>query len=255
MSVNRRRVGRVCATWLVTCLFAATALAQTRAITCYSDVFAPYVTQEGGEIRGIDVDVIAEAGRRVGIKVNFQVRPWVRLERDITLGAASDVECAFAYTMTDQRKTYMEFTTVPVKLTELSIFARHGSFQAFKGIEDLKGKIVGIRRGFKMPAAMQAMVDQGSIRLEEVNSDQQNFEKLARERIHAVLSNRDVGMETVERLGTTDIVALSPSVQVIPTYLVLNKAKGLADLVPLFDRGLKSVGADGTYRKIRSNYL
>ena len=30
-------------------------------------------------------------------------------------------------------------------------------------------------------SAMQAMVDQGSIRLEEVNSDQQNFEKLARE--------------------------------------------------------------------------
>lgn len=230
-------------------------MAQTRTITCYSDLFAPYVTQEGSEIRGIDVDVIAEAGRRVGIKVNFQLRPWVRLERDIALGIASDVDCAFAYTLTDQRKTYMDFTTVPVKLTELSIFARRGNFEPFRGIEDLKGKTVGIRRGFKMPAAMQALVDQGSIRLEEVNSDQQNFEKLARERIHAVLSNREVGMETVEQLGTTDIVALSPSVQVTPTYLVLNKAKGLADLAALFDRGLKAIAADGTYRKIRARYL
>lgn len=236
-------------------LIVAPGYAQVRSITCYSDVFAPYVTLDAGEVRGIDVDAIAEAGRRVGIKVRFQLLPWVRLERDIAMGAISEIECAFAYTMTDVRKTYMDFTTVPVKLTELSIFARKGSFESFKGIEDLKGKTVGIRRGFKMPAAMQVLVDQGSIKLEEVDTDQQNFEKLARERIQAVLSNREVGLEALEQLGNADIVALSPSVQVTPTYLVFNKAKGLAELIPLFDKGLKSIVADGTYRKIRARYL
>jgi polar amino acid transport system substrate-binding protein len=237
------------------CLLAPASWSQARTITCYSDVFAPFVTLEGSEIRGIDVDIIAEAGRRVGITVNFRLLPWVRLERDISLGAASDVECAFAYTVTDLRKTYMDFTTVPVKLTELSIFARRGRFESFKGIEDLKGKTIGIRRGFKMPAAMQAMVDQGSIKLEEVNSDQQNFEKLARDRIHAIFSNREVGLETLEQLGRTDIIALTPSVQVTPTYLVFNKAKGLADLLPLFDKAFKAIATDGTYRKIRARYL
>nr|WP_315490208.1 transporter substrate-binding domain-containing protein [uncultured Rhodoferax sp.] len=245
----------ICTVATVLCLIANTSWAATRTITCYSDVFAPFVTLEGSDIRGIDVDAIAEAGRRVGIKVNFQILPWVRLERDISLGASSEVECAFAYTMTDQRKAYMEFTTVPVKLTELSIFARRGSFENFRGLEDLKGKTVGIRRGFKMPPVMQTMLDQGNIRLEEVNTDLQNFEKLSRDRIQAILSNREVGLETLEVLGNTDIVALAPSVQVTPTYLVFNKAKGLADLVPLFDKGFKAIVADGTYRKIRARYL
>ena len=236
-------------------LLAAPGWAQTRSITCYSDVFAPYVTLDGGEIRGIDVDAIAEAGRRVGIKVSFQLLPWVRLERDIAMGTASEVECAFAYTVTDIRKTYMDFTTVPVKLTELNIFARRGSFQSFNGIDDLKGKTVGIRRGFKLPAAMQTMVEQGYIKLEEVNTDKQNFEKLARERIQAVLSNREVGFEALDLLGNHEIVALSPSVQITPTYLVFNKAKGHADLVPLFDKGFRAIIADGTYRKIRARYL
>ena len=109
--------------------------------------------------------------------------------------------------MTDQRKAYMDFTTVPVKLTELSIFARRGSFENFRGLEDLKGKTVGIRRGFKMPPVMQTMFNQGNIRLEEVNTDLQNFEKLSRDRIQAILSNREVGLETLEALGNTDIVA------------------------------------------------
>lgn len=237
------------------CLWALQATAQVREIVCYSDVFAPFVIQDGDEIKGIDVDTIAEAGRRVGIQVRFQVLPWLRLERDITLGERSEVDCAFAYTLTDARKAYMDFTTVPVKITELSIFARPDSFPAFKGIESLKGKTVGIRRGFKMPAAMQAMVDSGDIHLEEVDRDPQNFEKLARGRVQAILSNREVGHEVLEQMPSTDIMALSPSVQTTPTYLVFNKAKRLQSLVPLFDRGLKSVMADGTYRKIRGKYL
>lgn len=243
---------------IVCALACATALpswGQVKEITCYSDVFAPYVSVEGTDIRGIDVDTIAEAGRRAGIKVRFQLRPWVRLERDISIGATSDVECAFAYTVTDARKAYMDFTTVPVKLTELSIFARLGTFDVFKGLEDLKGKTVGIRRGFKMPATMQNMVEQGTVRLEEVDSDLQNFEKLARGRLHGVLSNREVGFDTLEHMGATEIVALSPSVQVTPTYLVLNKAKNLSGLVPLFDKAFKSIMADGTYRRIRDRYL
>ena len=237
------------------CLMTLPVVGQVREIVCYSDVFSPYVIQDGDDIRGIDVDTIAEAGRRGGIKVRFQLLPWVRLERDIALGESSDIECAFAYTLTDARRAYMDFTTVPVKLTELSIFARNGTFPLFKGIEDLKGKTVGIRRGFKLPAAMQAMVDSGVIHMEEVNRDPQNFEKLARGRIHAILSNREVGNEVLEQMASTDIVALSPSIQTTPTYMVFNKAKGLHALIPVFDKGFKSMVADGTYRKIRARYL
>lgn len=229
--------------------------AQVRQITCFSDVFAPFVTQDGAEIRGIDVDAVAEAGRRVGIEVRFKVLPWVRLERQIELGAKSDVDCAFAYTLTAARKTHMDFTTVPLKLTELIIFAKRGRFDNFKGIEDLRGKSIGIRRGFKVPAALQVLVNRGDVVLEEINGDLPNFKKLERDRLDAILSNREVGLQALEGLGVTDIIALSPSVQTTPTYLVLNKGKNLLELVSLFDKGFKSILADGTYRIIRDRYL
>jgi ABC-type amino acid transport substrate-binding protein len=228
--------------------------ATVKEITCYSDVFAPYVIAEGTTVRGIDVDTIAEAGRRAGVKVNFKILPWLRIERDIAMGAVGGVDCAFAYTATEARKAYMDFTTVPVKLTELVLFVRRGTFESFQGFDMFKGKTIGVRRGFKVPEAMRVLVDQGSITLEEVNVDLQNFEKLKRGRLAAVLSNHEVGDDTLAQMGSTDMVALSPSVQVTPTYLVFNKAKDLAGLVPLFDKGFQSVVADGTYRKIVARY-
>ena len=235
-------------------LLAASVWGQTKELVCYSDAFAPYVIVESGNIRGIDVDTIAEAGKRVGIKVSFKTLPWVRLEREIALGATSPVECAFAYTLTTEREAYMDFTSVPIKLTELVLFARRGSFEAFQDFEILKGKSIGIRRGFKIPAALGALVSQGSVKLEEVNDDLQNFEKLKRGRLDAVLSNHEVGDETIRQMKAADIVALSPPVLVTPTYLVFNKAKNLSAWVPLFDKGIKSVMEDGTYRKIRARY-
>lgn len=240
---------------LCAALMSAALHAQVRELTCYSDIFAPYVVQEGDAIRGIDVDAVREAGRRAGIAVQFKLLPWVRLEREIAAGANSEVACAFAYTLTDARKAYMDFTTVPLKLTELVLFVQKGALESFRGFEDLKGKRVGIRRGFKMPAPMQTLVSQGEIELEEINQDDANFEKLARGRLFAILSNRDVGQDSLERIGQHNVVVLSPAVQVTPTYLVFNKAKALADLVPRFDKGLRSMATDGSYRSIRLRYV
>jgi len=235
-------------------ILSAPAWGQAKELVCYSDVFAPYVIVEGPNIRGIDVDTVTEAGKRVGIKVSFKTLPWVRLEREIALGNDSQVECAFAYTLTPAREAYMDFTSSPIKLTELVLFARRGSFDSFHDFDMLKGKSIGIRRGFKVPAALATLVSQGSIKLEEVNDDLQNFEKLKRGRLDAVLSNHEVGDETIRQMKTSDLVALSPPVLVTPTYLVFNKAKNLSTLVPLFNKGLKAVMDDGTHKKIRARY-
>ena len=243
-----------CALALVAGTLALPSRGEVKELVCYSDTFAPFVIAKGEDIRGIDVDTIAEAGKRVGIKVQFKILPWVRLEREIALGAESNVDCAFAYTLTPARQAYMDFTSIPVKLTELVLFTRRGSFDTFQGFDMLKGKSIGVRRGFKIPAALSTLVDQGSIKLEEVNEDTQNFEKLKRGRLDAVLSNLEVGEATLKQLGAADVMVLAPPVLITPTYLVFNKAKKLSALAPLFDKGIRSVVTDGTYRKIKAQY-
>lgn len=242
--------------WSTSCV----SFAQTTSVTCYSDVFAPYVVQDGDDadsekVSGIDTDAILEAGKRVGIRVDFRILPWVRLEKEIEKGIHSQVDCAFAYTLTNARKLTMDFTTVPIKLSVLSIYSRKDAFPNFNGLEDFKGKTLGIRRGFKFPPALQAMVGKGEINIEEVDQDPQNFQKLVRGRIDGVLSNQDVAMAVLKQTSIDGIVELSPPVQTIATYLVFNKAKNLSALVPRFDKGIAEINADGSYRRIKAKYL
>ena len=243
----------VCAWMLAT---AHNAFAQATEITCYSDVFAPYVVQNGSTISGIDTDAIAEAGRRVGVKVTFKTLPWVRLEKEIEKGANSTVDCAFAYTLTEARQAYMVFTTTAIKQSVLSIYARKDSFPNYKGLADIKGKTLGIRRGFKLPPDLQTMVDKHEITIDEINQDDQNFQKLSKGRVDAILSNQDVAATALRQTGMENIVALNPPILSIATFVVFNKAKNnLAPLVPMFDKGIAEINADGTYKKIRAKYL
>ena len=259
---TRLRALPLCAcTAALALLLPRTAAAQVGTeLTCYSDVFAPYVVQEGGgtdgdKISGIDTDAIAEAGKRVGIHIVFKVLPWVRLEKEIEKGMHSAVDCAFAYTLTDARKHTMDFTTVPIKLSVLSIYARKDAFPLYKGLDDFKGKTLGIRRGFKLPAALQTMVAKGELSIDEVDLDPQNFQKLRHGRIDGVLSNQDVASTLLKQTADGGVVELSPPVQTIATYVVLNKAKNLSALLPRLDKGIADINADGSYKRIKAKYL
>ena len=229
--------------------------AAPREITCYSDVFEPYVVQRGTAVRGIDVDAIAEAGRRVGLTVHFKLLPWTRLENEIRRGKDSPIDCAFAYTHMDVRQAYMDFSTVPLKHSVVQFFAREGRFPNYKGIADLKGAVLGVRRGFKLPPALQAMVERGELRVEEVDREDSNFQKLEKARIDVALSNQDVGIAVTRQPEMHDIVALTPPLLTVPTYVVFNKAKNLRALIPLIDKGLRDIQQDGSHRKIRGNYF
>ena len=225
-----------------------------RDITCYSDVFEPYVVNTGDAIRGIDVDAVTEAARRVGLTVHVKLLPWARLENEIQRGEAGSVDCAFAYTHMDARNAYMDYTTVPLKVSVVQFFARADRFPHYKGIADLIGATLGVRRGFKLPASLQDMVAHGLLQVEEVDREESNFQKLAKGRIDVALSNQDAGMALVRKPDMRGIVPLSPPLLTIPTYLVFTKAKHLRALVPLIDKGLREIQQDGTYKKIRGRY-
>ncbi|MDK2125606.1 substrate-binding periplasmic protein [Parachitinimonas caeni] len=237
------------------CSTSVLAAGKPKEITCYSDTFAPYVLSADGKITGIDVDTIDEVGKRIGVKINFKLLPWVRLEEDIKKGAGSEVECAYAYGRTPEREAYMDFTTVPLHVTAYTLFARKDANIAYKSLADMKGKSVGLRRGFKAPPEFEEAVKSGQIKVEEIDKDEQNLQKLSSGRIDAILTNQDVGRYTAGQLKISNIMPLSPPVKSTPTFLIFNKAKGHAGLAAEFDKALKAIQADKTYEKLYDKYM
>ncbi len=244
----------ICAKFAVLLLGSLPVLSHAAQLTCYSTAFPPYVIQSAtGEISGIDVDTASLAATRAGIDLRIKLLPWVRLENELKRGAASEIECAFAYTRNPVRETYMDFMQVPLKMTRYLIFVNKNS--QIHGLHDLKNKNLGLRRGFVVPGAFEEMRKRNEFNVEEVDDDVSNFRKLALQRLHAIIANADVGRQALAQLPQHEIIALEPALVETPTFLVLNKGKKLAHWLPALDKALADVQRDGSYQKIRAKYM
>lgn len=221
-------------------------------LTCYSTVFSPFVIEENGDIKGIDVDVIKEVGRRLHLDISFALKPWKRLEQDVKDGTVS---CVAAYFRTEDRMEYMDFTSVPLHITSYTLFTNKVEVKAFKTFKDLNGWAIGVNRGFKTTPEFESAMSNGWITKYDVKSDEQSVKMVSSNRLDAMLTNYHVGLYNIKKLGASDVRPLLPSIRSTPTYLVFSKKQNLAHLVPKFDEALFSVIQDGTYQRIVDQYL
>ena len=250
-----------CAGWavvLLTCQssFAQNITAAAPHLDCYADVYPPYTLQREGVVSGIAVDLLKEAGRRVGLDVTVKVMPFARIVNELKRGAASPVVCAYAFSQTSEREVSMLFGTVPVSTTRYVLYAKSDARSAYTGVVALQGARIGVRLAFRVPAAIQQAAERGSLSLETVNDDEFNFRKLGLGRLDYVLTNEDVGETMIQRLKMDDVHVLRPAVEEFATYMVFNKALEQAPaLRNALDKGMRAVRADGTEQRIRAHYL
>jgi polar amino acid transport system substrate-binding protein len=228
-------------------------------LVCHDDVFVPYVMLNQGHIEGLNVDILREAATRLGIAIEFRVMPWRRLENELAKPQGS-VDCAFAMSRTPQREQYLEFGKTPLQPTEYALFVRlpeaaAASAPTITKLDDLAGKVIGVRAGFRLPEAIATGAAQGRWTLAEVPTDTANFQKLALRRVDAVLADSSVGLYTLKQLKLADIRRLMPPLVRFDTYLVFRKNAASPALAAAFDRELKRMRQDGTFARISAAYL
>ncbi len=220
-------------------------------LTCVSTTYEPFVIERDGKIEGIDVDVVREIGRRIGLNIKLKLKPWKRLERDIEKGAES---CGFAYFRTPERLKYMDYTNIPLHLTEYSLFVNKDNPIKYNKLADIKGMVVGVNFGFKTTREFENAQKNGLFSVIRKYTDQDSFKFLKKKmRIEAVLTNYHVGLYTASKLGM-EVRALSPPLTSNPCYLTFSKKRKLSHLIPKFDTALSQILKDGTYDKIFKKY-
>lgn len=221
-------------------------------LTCFSTVYQPYVLKNEGEVSGIDVDVVQEVGRRIGLPIDIKLAPWSRIEMAL---AAGDIDCVFSYFRTPEREGYAYFTGVPMHSTQYTLFIRKEDQGRVRELADLYGERIGINRGFVTPREFTDAREQKKIRVFEVAEDSQSLQMLAMGRLAAVLTNADVGHYLISRMGLTDIVPLTPPLSTTPAYLVLRRAPEFEPLLERFNWALFEILRDGTYAEIHKRYM
>lgn len=104
----------------------------------------PYQYMENGEWKGFDIEIGNEVSKRLGKEIKISGLPWARIQKGLEKGEIDGVISMFCM---DKYLNVVDFTE-PTNVSKVSVFAKKGSNIKVSSIEDLKGKKVGIIRGY-----------------------------------------------------------------------------------------------------------
>jgi ABC-type amino acid transport substrate-binding protein len=215
------------------------------------DNFPPFSYIRNGTLTGIDIDVVNEAARRIGMAVTFKTYPWARVMATVKSGF---LDGGFAAFKTAEREQFCLYTDI-LHFEEFYLFVRKGHEFPYSDIHDLYGKTIGIDRGVFVNEEFEQAVNEGKITVHEVDDMMmRNLKILSIGRIDAAIGDLGVMLYYAKSLGLDHtIIPLKPLGPKTGAYLVLSKASSLqniSDVQQKFQAALRDIKADGTYQYI-----
>jgi polar amino acid transport system substrate-binding protein len=211
----------------------------------------PYAMLEKGQITGIQVEIIRSLGKRLGFDVEIQILPWKRALMYVKEGKADAV---FAPFRTEEREEYMYFTSEPLLIQKLAIVAKKGSGIKADKIDDLKGKVVGVVRGYDNTPEFDNY--EGFERKDFSKDDRQLIKKFVNDRIPLIASSDEgVTKYLCKQAGVEieDVYVLKAT----PGYIGFSRTlgeKGIT-LAEKFSQALRKLKEEGAVQKIESKYF
>lgn len=177
-NVRRRRL------WLASLLFLpGLAGADDRAsLRVMTDFWPPFrIAGEGGELRGLDMDLLAELERRTGLRFDVQRAPWSRGLAALERGAA-DLMTGLA--RTPERERYIDYLERPYFTCAPRFYSLPELAQGITGYPQLGQYDIGFVRG---SAYFEPFDSDQSLRKVGVGNEGQLLDMLRHKRLQLVI--------------------------------------------------------------------
>lgn len=212
--------------------------------------YPPYEFVEDGEVKGVNVDLIREAFKRMGIKPFFEPRPWKRALFDLENGDIIALSSGFK---TPKREAFAIFPSEPLAMETNAVVALAESGVKIASLEDLRGLKVGVVREYVYGHGFDEM--QGLDKV-ETNTSHQLLKMLLEQRMDVVVGNRAVLKYIAKDYGQLAQIKFVYVLGSDPLYLFFSRAHApmTEKLSRDFSRTIKAMHEDGTFARIEAKY-
>ncbi|WP_147822449.1 substrate-binding periplasmic protein [Salidesulfovibrio onnuriiensis] len=240
---------------MVLCLgmFSASMAAGPDDLTYMTEQYPPFNYEEGGQLKGIAVDLLDAMLKKMGASKSAQdvsLLPWAQGYKRVQEEANT---CLFSMTLTDARKPLFKWVG-PVIATKISVFAKKGSGVSIGSAADLGKYKYGVIRD---DIGQQLLEDAGvgKDKMDITSKNEANIKKLNAGRIDAWAYEESSAKYQLKMAG------LNPADYEVAYVLqegTLNFAfnKSVSDdLLAQFQAALDALKADGTVQSIQDKYL
>jgi len=214
--------------------------------------YPPYMYQlKETEAVGLYPRLLEEVVKQAGHKIEIKAYPW---KRALLYSAEGKGAVGGAYKNDERVKTYDY--SIPLYQEKLVLFVNKNSQFEFNTIEDLKGKVIGVNRGWsygqEFDAARASKLFTVSIR----NKPNDNFKMLDLGRIDCLILDQRSGDSYIRLLGIEDqVTSLPKAFSINNGYLIIPKKLKMKKFLNEFNSALETMQKDGTYNNIVQTFI
>lgn len=199
------------------------------------------------------MEIAVKALSNLGIKTSIQLVPFKRALAMLEIGQA-DLTTTLSFR--EDRDAYIQWSVPYRDSTTYIFFTQKSSPFTPASLGDLRGKTIGVVRGFTYPAAF---TDDVGIKKSEAPDTASLMNMLLAGRFDAIIVNSIVGRYELHSTGKISQVKEAPirltSQDSKGTVMGFAKIRNLTNLVEAFNRELRKMLADGTIARIEKKYL
>jgi polar amino acid transport system substrate-binding protein len=210
-----------------------------------SDIpYPPFEQGRDPNYEGLDIDLVNEIGKRLGLTVEIQDTSFDTIFRDLAQGKFDMV--ASATTITPEREKTVTFSD-PYFLADQSVMVKKGS--DIQTVDDLAGRTVGAQKGTTGADYAEEQTEASSVRTYAEIGDA--FNALEAGQVEAVINDCPIS-KYAERAHPNLVV-----IQALPTgenYGFVFQ-KDATDLVEAANGALAEMTDDGTYDAVVNKWL
>ncbi len=160
--------------------------------------------RDGGELRGLEVNIIKELFKRADVKYKFVICPWTRC---LSMAKHGKIGFLTHVSMKDERKEFLEYLTPPYYTKDIRVFVmRIGEGHKIKKFEDLYkfklGAVQDIFYGEKFDKELKA----GKFDIMIGNENRDFLQLLMHKRIDAFIDSEIMVKDQIKRDNLTSFL-------------------------------------------------
>jgi len=232
----------------------ASALALTSALaaqlTFNTQDFSPFNYEANGAVAGPAADVIRRICTDMKIECPMRVLPWRRAQQEVEDGRVNGM---FVIGWNEERAKWLHFSP-PLMVTEYGFFVRDDNPLAYKQIADVRGYSVGVFGPSNTATTLEKIrASLGDLTIDMTPDDAAAFKKLSLGRVRAVFSNREVGVDHLNRLGIAN-VRYAGRHSTLKYYIGFSQKFTDKALVDQFNATFRTLHERGVIRDILARY-
>lgn len=201
---------------------------------------------------GFLAEIIQEAFQRTGYVVTIEFLPW---NRALFLTKRGDYHGLIATYHTEEREEYFHYHQEPLGTSEIIFLEKTGQNIEYESMEDLRGYLIGVNRGFAYPTFFE---EADYLMKVFTDSTVSLLQLLLSQRVDLIVEDKSVLFYLLqealqEEEGSVNV--LQPFLEKKDLYLAFSVYRTEGTTVVLdFNNGLLEMKRDGTFEEIMERH-